>query len=599
MAESKESTSTATPRMPSVIYERGDNKHREITHATLGRLVAKLTDAHHYDTEFRDCFLLTYRGHSTVNDFVMKLIKRYTAASEMANPSLIDCDPTNAEEERFSVTADVHAQSEANISMMRAISVLKFWIRESGYIESDLKDDRRTQKKLMLFLAKVRDESPIASIAKHADTMLHVVGKIMMRHTPRAPASITMPSPLDLGSESNDESQSPKTRRRIPATIREDSTLPPPSSATSTTQPLTIIRSTSVDAKDSLGKPQVTIRAHPLSLERPRETATRPAFSAPPPSISRGKTMPPVASSRPIPAAGLGHTPLTRSTSDNTRERGKAATVASRSEPFSGMSAQDAAEQLTLLEEYKFQKIQPRELTNKNWTSDQKHDVAPNVMAFIEMFGARSDWVSSEVLHPKLQAVQRAKMIAYFIDVGEACCHLNNFNTLFEIVYGLNAPYIKQLETTWSLVPSGHLEKFEYLKHVCSTDDNYRVYRQAYAAAEGHPRLPPLFIVVKDIFGFEESMRTKEHNLIHFKKFRKIYKAITDALSCQSIKYTSTNAASRRRRVLQPDSAQQMILRYRLETIRKTSTELFWQAKNANKQESDQFVNSLADAGFM
>ncbi|CAK4715282.1 unnamed protein product [Aphanomyces euteiches] len=264
------------------------------------------------------------------------------------------------------------------------------------------------------------------------------------------------------------------------------------------------------------------------------------------------------------------------------------------------MSAQEVADQLTLIEEHKYQKIIPRELTNKNWTGEHKHELAPNVMALIEHFDARAVWVSSEILHPKLNTPQqRFKMVSFFIDVADACYRLRNFNSLFEIVTGLTAPCLKQLESTWKLVPTSQIEHLERLKRVCSADDNYRAYREEYAAAEGYPRLPTISIVVKDLFGFEESMPTKEKGLIHFRKCRKICQAIRDALSCHHIKYTIAPSSGRRHRVLHPDMSHQLVLTYRLETIRKSGTELFWLAKNANKQERDQFVNSLADAGFM
>ncbi|ETV86943.1 hypothetical protein, variant [Aphanomyces astaci] len=473
-------------KVPSVIYDRSttSSERREITHATLGRLVAKLTDAQHHDTDFRNCFLLTYRSHSSVNDFIMKLTKRYTAASSLANPRYDDCDPSNADDNRFSVSSDSTVQAAANVSMMRAMSVLKFWIRESGFIEADLDNDRRSQKKLMIFLAKVRDESPHVSISKHAETMMHVVGKILVRNTPSrlatkattAAPSSTMPSPLDLGSESAEES-SPKAAARQPHPIDDnDAAL-----AANTAAKLKINRSVSTDSVPM--KPQVTIRAYPTHYDpdlHPIDIdTTRPAFSAPPLSISRGKTMPPVSTTAQLSAApvdGLMQAPLTRSVSDNTRDRG--VFCMPRSEPFGGMTAQDAADQLTLLEQHNFHRIDHRELTNKNWTTEFKHDVAPNVMALIELFDARAEWISSEILHPKLQAVQRANMVAFFIDVAEACYRLNNFNTHAEIVVALTAPCIKQLETTWNLVAPGHLETFEHLKHVCSSDDNFRLYRQ-------------------------------------------------------------------------------------------------------------------------
>ncbi|OQS02719.1 hypothetical protein THRCLA_04935 [Thraustotheca clavata] len=517
-------------KLPSVIYEIPmlgiSNGRREISHASLGRLVAKLTDAHHYDTEFRDCFLLTYRCHSTAYEFVKKIIKRYKAAIRLVNPLSIVCDPSNAEEERFSIqsseTIDVNTQAEANISIMRTMSVLKFWIRESGYINADLSNDRKAQKKLFLFLEEVRKTSQIPSIVVHAEKMLHVVGKILKATTilrqqqqiqkdnQLSAGSRDMPSPLDLGKEEE------------PSVYSQTAPLP---SKQGTTQ-LKITRSSSDSKREALKASTV-------------------------PTLIRNLTSSGIHDDPRI--AGI----LVRSHSDCTKEvKGKYVSI-SRSEPLSGVTAIEAAEQLTLLEEYRYNKIQPRELTNKCWTGENKHTDAPNVLALIELFDARAGWVSSEILHPKLQAKQRAKMIAFFIDVAEACHHLNNFNTLFEIVTGLKAPCL------------------------CVG------------------RRTAFFLVTKDLFGYEESMPTMEHGLICFQKFRKIYRTIMDALGCQQVKYTSTSSSSRRRKPLIPEKNVQMMLKHRLETIRKPNSELFRLAKNANRQENVLFVNSLADAGFM
>jgi hypothetical protein len=154
-------TPSGRKNLPSVIFQTRSSdgstnaNHAEISHASLGRLVAKLSDAHNYDTEFRDCFLLTYRCHSTAYQFLKKFIKRYKAALVLANPHNIECDPANAEEERFSIHQspstsssaiyDVNTQAEANIAIMRSMSVLKYWIKDSGYIETDLGDDRKAQ----------------------------------------------------------------------------------------------------------------------------------------------------------------------------------------------------------------------------------------------------------------------------------------------------------------------------------------------------------------------------------------------------------------------------------------------------------------------
>lgn len=111
-------------------------------------------------------------------------------------------------------------------------------------------------------------------------------------------------------------------------------------------------------------------------------------------------------------------------------------------------------------------------------------------------------------------------MISYFIDVADWCRRLHNYNTLFAIVTGLNAPCILHLHTTWGLIHNSFLEKLQCLQQICSTEDNYKNYRQAFALGEGHPRLPCLFIIAKDLYGYEESMEAIEHGLVHFRKYR-------------------------------------------------------------------------------
>ncbi|KAG6578068.1 ras guanine nucleotide exchange factor [Phytophthora cinnamomi] len=275
---------------------------------------------------------------------------------------------------------------------------------------------------------------------------------------------------------------------------------------------------------------------------------------------------------------------------------------------------QELADQLTLMEaDQYFSKLNPRELTNKAWTRENKHREAPHVMALIELFDATAEWVSSEILHPQLQAVERAKMITLFIDAADNCYQMNNFNTLFEITTGLSAPCIRQLNTTWSLVSAAAQEKYQCLQQVCSPDDNYRSYRQAFALAEGQPRLACWFILVKDLFTYEEAMKSMEDGLVNWQKFRKIYRVISEALERQNFNYVppSTNGANgastnntggvsrKGRGILRHDRKTQIHIRHRIDTIRKDSSVLYQLARNANTQESILFVNSLSEAGFL
>jgi hypothetical protein len=153
---------------------------------------------------------------------------------------------------------------------------------------------------------------------------------------------------------------------------------------------------------------------------------------------------------------------------------------------------------------------------------------------------------------------------------------------LFEITTGLSAPCIRQLNTTWSLVGAASLEKYQCLQQVCSPDDNYRSYRQAFALAEGQPRLACWFILVKDLFTYEEAMKSMEDGLVNWQKFRKIYRVISEALDRQNFNYVPAGAGAngagvgtannvggvsrKGRGILRPDRKTQIHIRHRIDT---------------------------------
>jgi hypothetical protein len=159
-----------------------------------------------------------------------------------------------------------------------------------------------------------------------------------------------------------------------------------------------------------------------------------------------------------------------------------------------------------------------------------------------------------------------------FIDAGDACYQLNNFNSLFEITTGLSAPCIRQLNTTWGLVSAASVEKYQVLMQVCSPEDNYRNYRQAFALAEGQPRLPCSFILVKDLFTIEEAMKSIEDGLVNWQKYRKVHKAISEALERQNLNYLPADGSSaagisrKGKGALRHDRKVQLHIRHRLDT---------------------------------
>ena len=78
-----------------------------------------------------------------------------------------------------------------------------------------------------------------------------------------------------------------------------------------------------------------------------------------------------------------------------------------------------------------------------------------NLEAYVEWFNRLSNFVAMEVCcsgRSKDKKKQRAKVIEYFIDVANECCHLNNFNSLMAIAAGLNMTPVSRLKKTWAKV---------------------------------------------------------------------------------------------------------------------------------------------------
>ncbi|KAG1692647.1 hypothetical protein DVH05_025127 [Phytophthora capsici] len=701
--------STPKPRPVRIRYEtpeRGMGGKREISHASLGKLIARLTDAHQYDTEFRDVFLLTYRSFCSPYDFIKKLLKRYTAVLSLCGnvdeetiqetQRLLDQITLEEENERSSnltsistARSDINTGMEANVSIMRLLSVMKFWIKESGYIDQDLTNDRKAQKKLMAFLSEIQNTSPIPSIRRHAENLLLTVAQLLSAQKQQAQQAQLVQVQAQAQAQAQAKAQSQRGPAKVP---------PPPALVTSSSASALPDRPFSRPGGEVVQDPQSAVAlamAHQLSdrgasHSRMRsQAATKLALARSSSDPKRERSMVKLRTknsngdifqlrSRSIPTGADDQAVAAAATRDRMQRNGgqqhvvvpTAATVAPKIargittgsaeaaikanangnspggfdeiiqdtlqrarltaasrksarisydnvEPLAGLSAQELADQLSLMEaDQYFSKLNPRELTNKAWTRENKHREAPHVMALIELFDATAEWVSSEILHPQLQAVERAKMITLFIDAADNCYQMNNFNTLFEITTGLSAPCIRQLGTTWSLVSAAAHEKYQCLQQVCSPDENYRSYRQAFALAEGQPRLACWFILVKDLFTYEEAMKSMEEGLVNWQKFRKIYRVISEALDRQNFNYVPPNSAgangaggngasstcgiSRKGRgILRHDRKTQIHIRHRIDTIRKDSSVLYQLARNANTQESILFVNSLSEAGFL
>jgi hypothetical protein len=122
-----------------------------------------------------------------------------------------------------------------------------------------------------------------------------------------------------------------------------------------------------------------------------------------------------------------------------------------RRKKFLDFSTASLARELTMQEWEIFKRIAPREFLNQAWQRENKHVIAPNIIRMINRFNQISYWVATEILTKQDRKTQ-VKIIKKFIKTAYICFHLGNFNSMMEILSGLNNISISRLKVCLSYV---------------------------------------------------------------------------------------------------------------------------------------------------
>jgi len=195
----------------------------------------------------------------------------------------------------------------------------------------------------------------------------------------------------------------------------------------------------------------------------------------------------------------------------------------------------EIARQLTLIEFKIFEKITPQELSHQTWNKKDAKDTAPNIIALIDRCNEVAYWVATEiVLTPNLK--QRVSVLARFIAITEICYELRNWNTLMELMVGLNLGCITRLKKTWEALPKNATATFEQLTKVTSSSQNYAHYREALAAKES-PFAPNLAVHLRDLTFIEDGNEDILDGLINFSKMHMIGAVFEEIHRLQSTPY--------------------------------------------------------------
>jgi hypothetical protein len=139
------------------------------------------------------------------------------------------------------------------------------------------------------------------------------------------------------------------------------------------------------------------------------------------------------------------------------------------------VSPQKLAQQMAILEYNLFQVIPSEELFLSRFMEPEK---SPNFSLLVSQFNIWGRWAYSEVLR-RSDVNERAKMTGYFITVARESLQMNNFNTSYALVAGLNFPGLSRLKATWQKVAKKDLDHYESLLSFWNTSRNYKTYRAA------------------------------------------------------------------------------------------------------------------------
>ncbi|CAG4944152.1 unnamed protein product [Colias eurytheme] len=133
------------------------------------------------------------------------------------------------------------------------------------------------------------------------------------------------------------------------------------------------------------------------------------------------------------------------------------------------------AEQLTRMDMQLFRKLVPHQCLGAVWSrrdKDRSHDAA-TVLATVNQFNAVSFRVISTVLlEPSLRPLERADILAAWLDIARELRVLKNFSSLKAIISGLQSNPVYRLRKTWALLNKEKAELFEELARIFSEDNN-------------------------------------------------------------------------------------------------------------------------------
>ncbi|KAF9909950.1 hypothetical protein EC991_007755 [Linnemannia zychae] len=135
--------------------------------------------------------------------------------------------------------------------------------------------------------------------------------------------------------------------------------------------------------------------------------------------------------------------------------------------PVTDIKAVELARQITIMVSKLYADIPYLELLSKD---------KPNCSRMIQVSNRITEWLIETVVDEQ-DVKRRVLIVKHWIEVGEECLKMNNFDTLMAITNGIDSTPVSRLYNTWEGINKIYLERFLQLKKAISSEANYSAYR--------------------------------------------------------------------------------------------------------------------------
>ncbi|KAJ3452408.1 ras guanine nucleotide exchange factor i-related [Anaeramoeba flamelloides] len=195
----------------------------------------------------------------------------------------------------------------------------------------------------------------------------------------------------------------------------------------------------------------------------------------------------------------------------------------------------ELARQISISDFEIFSKIHQSELFNCAWSKEHLKHRAKNVSIFINRFNLLSSWVSSLIVETE-GLKNRAHVLRKFIKIANNLYKLNNFNSCYSILAGIESSAVHRLKFTFEELSAKYLEYLGNLKTIMSSKGSYKNYRTLIETITP-PCIPYLGIFLTDLTFIEDGNPDYINGLINFTKRKLNYRVIEKIKKFQKAPY--------------------------------------------------------------